>query len=224
MARVPMWRRYLRFWGTDVRADVDAELAFHIDELVDRLVQQGRDPALARAEAARRFGDYRRIQAACVDIDRRQERQRRWRQLLADLGQDLRLAIRTLTKNRGFTASAVLILGFGLGAATAMAGVINAVFLRPLPFPEPDRIVTVVEYGPSGPRVAMAQAAIALLRDESRAFSTLVGIGGSPGVNLVSDQGSTYIRNLEVTAGYFRVLGVEPRLGRAFSRDDESAP
>ena len=224
MARVPMWRRYLRFWGTDVRADVDAELAFHIDELVDRLVQQGRDPALARAEAARRFGDYRRIQAACVDIDRRQERQRRWRQLLADLGQDLRLAIRTLTKNRGFTASAVLILGFGLGAATAMASVINAVFLRPLPFPEPDRIVNVVEYGPSGPRVAMAQAAVALLRDESRAFSTLVGIGGSPGVNLVSDQGSTYIRNLEVTAGYFRVLGVEPRLGRAFSRDDESAP
>ena len=53
-----MRRRYLRFWGTDVRADVDAELAFHVDELVDRLVREGRDPAEARAEAARRFGDY----------------------------------------------------------------------------------------------------------------------------------------------------------------------
>ena len=48
MARTPMWRRHLRFWGSDVRADVDAELAFHVDELVDRLVQEGRAPAEAR--------------------------------------------------------------------------------------------------------------------------------------------------------------------------------
>ena len=96
MARTPMWRRHLRFWGSDVRADVDAEIAFHVDELVDRLVQEGRDPVEARAEAARRFGDCARIQAACVAIDRGWERRRRWRQLLADLRQDLRLGIRML--------------------------------------------------------------------------------------------------------------------------------
>ena len=55
-------------------------------------------------------------------------------------------------------------------------------------------------------------------------FAAVAGIGVSPGVNLVSDRSSTYIRNLEVTAGYFRVFGVEPRLGRAFARDDETDP
>ena len=224
MARTPMWRRHLRFWGSDVRADVDAELAFHVDELVDRLVQEGRAPVEARAEAARRFGDYARIQAACVAIDRGRERRRRWLQLLADLWQDLRLGVRMLARSPGFTVSGVVVLGLGLGAATAIASVVNALFLRPLPYPEPGRIVNVVVYGPSGPVPVLPQAGIALLRDRSRAFSTLAGTGWSPGVNLASDHGSAYIRNLTVTAGYFRVLGVEPRIGRAFSREDEDDP
>ena len=224
MARTPMWRRHLRFWGSDVRADVDAELAFHVDELVDRLVQEGRDPVDARAEAARRFGDYARIQATCVAIDRGRERRRRWLQLLADLWQDLRLGVRMLAKSPGFAVSGVVVLGLGLGAATAMASVVNALFLRPLPFSEPGRIVNTVIYGPSGPVPVLPQAAVAQLRDRSRAFSTLAGISASPGVNLASDHGSAYVRNLVVTAGYFRVLGVEPRIGRAFSREDEADP
>ncbi len=226
MARAPMWRRYLRFWGSDVRADVDAELDFHMRELVERLVREGRDPAEARAEAARRFGDYARVEAACVEIDQGWERQRRWRQLVVDLRQDLRIGVRTLAKNLGFTTSAVVVLGLGLGAAITMLSVINAIFVRPLPFPEPDRIVNVVRdhSGFGGRNPIHPQRSVAFLRDNSRAFSALAGIGISPGVNLVSDQGSTYVGNLEVTAGYFRVLGVAPRLGRAFARDDEVDP
>ena len=224
MARTPMWRRYLRFWGSDVRADVDAELGFHMNELIQRLVREGHDPAGARAEAARRFGDYAQVEAACVGIDQGWERQQRWRQLLADLGRDLRIGARALRKNPGFTISAVVVLGIGLGAATVIASAINAVFVRPLPFPEPDRIVSVVRFQRSGPNPSHPQAAVAFVRDRSRAFSTLAGIGVSPGINLASDRGSTYIRNLEVTAGFFRVFGVEPRLGRVFSRDDENDP
>ena len=118
----------------------------------------------------------------------------------------------------------VLGLGLGLGAATVMVSVINAVFVRPLPFPEPDRIVSVVRYQQSGVYANHSQAAVAHARDNSGAFSTLAGIRSSPGVNLASDRGSRYIRNLEVTAGFFRVLGVEPHLGRAFVRDDETDP
>ena len=207
-----------------MRADVDAELAFHMDELIDRLVQEGCDPAAARTEAARRFGDYARVKAACLGIDRGRERQKRWRQLLADLWQDLRVGARTLTKSPGFTITAVVVLGLGLGAATVMVSVINAVMIRPLPFPEPDRIVSVVRRQPFGVNTFHAQGFVAFLRDRSRAFSAAAGIGVSPGVNLVSDAGSTYIDNLEVTSGYFRVFGVQPRLGRVFSRDDEAAP
>ena len=224
MARTPMWRRHLRFWGSDVRADVDAELAFHMDALVERLVQEGRDPAEARAEAARRFGDYARVKAACVDSDRGWERQRRWRQLLADLRQDLRIGARTLTKNPGFTIAAVVVLGLGLGAATVTFSAINAVFIRPLPFPEPDRIVSVVRRQPSGVNPSHTQRSVAFLRDRSRAFSALAGVRASPGVNLTSDAGSTYVQSLEVTSGFFRVFGVQPRLGRGFSRDDEAVP
>ena len=223
MARTPMWRRYLRFWGSDVRADVDAELGFHLRELTERLVQEGRDPVEAGVEAARRFGDYAQVEAACVDIDRGWERQQRWRQLFADLWQDLRIGARTLAQNVGFTISAVVVLGLGLGAAITMLSVINAVFVRPLPFPEPERIVSVVRDHPrfGGRNPIQPQRNIAFLREHSGAFSALAGIGISPGVNLVSEHGSTYVRNLEVTAGYFRVLGVAPRLGRAFTRDDE---
>ena len=224
MERTPMWRRYLRFWGSDVRADVDAELDYHLRELTERLVHEGRGPAEARAEAERRFGDYARVHEACVDIDQEWERRQRWRQLLADLWQDLRIGVRTLAKNPGFTLSAVVVLGLGLGASTVVVSAINAVFIRPLPFPEPEQIVSVVEYGPSGSTRSHTQRAVAFLRDRSGTLSVVAGIGASPGVNLVSDRGATYVRNLEVTAGYFRVFGIEPRLGRTFSRDDETEP
>jgi len=219
-----MWRRYLRFWGSDVRADVAAELDHHLHELTERLVLEGRSPAEAKAEAERRFGDYARVEEACVDIDQEWERRQRWLQVLADLWQDLRIGARTLAKNPGFTLSAVVVLGLGLGASTVMVSAINAVFIRPLPFPEPERIVSVVEYGPSGSTPSHTQRAVAFVRDRSGTLSVVAGIGTSPGVNLVSDRGATYVRNLEVTAGYFRVFGVEPQLGRTFSRDDETEP
>ena len=225
MARKPMWRRYIRFWGSDVRADVDVELDFHVRELTERLVGEGRDPAEARAEAERRFGDYGRVRAACVGIDLGWERQRRWRRLFADLSQDLRIGARALAKDRGFTIAAVVVLGLGLGAATVMVGVINAVFVRPLPFPEPDRIFNVVAYGVGpGPNPFHVPATVALTRDHSRAFSALAGIRETPGVNLADDRGSTFVRSIMVTAGFFRVFGVEPQLGRTFVRDDETAP
>ena len=101
---------------------MDAELDYHVRELTERLVRQGRNPAEARTEAERRFGDYGRVRAACVGIDLGWERRRRWRRLLADLGQDLWIGARALAKDRGFTAAAVVVLGLGLGAATVMVG------------------------------------------------------------------------------------------------------
>ena len=222
MPHPPMWRRYLRFRGTDVHADVDAELGHHMEALVDQLIREGRNPAVARTEAERRFGDYQRVQAACVEIDRSWERQKRWQLLLTDLWQDLRFGARTLLKEPGFTISVVVVLGLGLGAAITMATAINAIFVRQLPFPEPDRVVGVVRHLRSGMTDAHSPALVAFLRDHSQSFSALASIGVSPGVNLTSESGSRHIRDLRVSAGYFEVLGVEPQLGRVFSRDDEN--
>ena len=192
-----------------------------MEALIEQFVREGSTPAAARAEAERRFGDYQKVQATCVDIDRSWDRQKRWQQLLADLWQDLRFGARTLLKDPGFTISVVVVLGLGLGAAITMASAINAIFVRQLPFPEPDRIVSVVRHLRSGMTDVHSPALVAFLRDHSQSFSSLASIGVSPGVNLASDRGSTHIRNLKVSAGYFQVLGVEPELGRVFSRDDE---
>ena len=61
MANAPMWRRHLRFWGSDPRADLDQEFGFHLDALTERLIAQGKTPHEAQAEAAQRFGDRERM-------------------------------------------------------------------------------------------------------------------------------------------------------------------
>ncbi len=69
MAQVPMWRRYLRFWGPDLRADVDTELQGHLEMLTEQYVAEGMPPADARAQARRRFRDVRRVRAECLQVD-----------------------------------------------------------------------------------------------------------------------------------------------------------
>ena len=64
-----MWRRYLRFWGADPPADVDAEIDFHLEELVRHLVARGMTPEQARAEASKRFGNVARVRSECVSVD-----------------------------------------------------------------------------------------------------------------------------------------------------------
>ena len=120
--------------------------------------------------------------------------------------------------------AAVVVLGLGLGAATVTVSVIDAVFVRPLPFPEPDRIFNVVAYGDGpGPTIAHTQAVVALARDHSQAFSALAGIRATPGVNLANDHGSSFVRSLMVTAGFFRVFGGDPARAHVTDHADDLA-
>ena len=229
MTRVPMWRRYLRFWGADVRADVDAELAFHIDELVDRLVQQGHDPVEARAEAARRFGDYRRIQAACVDIDCRWERHRHWRQLLADLGQDLRLALRMLVKTPVVMSVAVASLALGIGSNAAIFSLYSQFLLRPLPVVEPERLANLEAPGPKPGLVGRTGQgggdelfSYPMFRDLQREQTVFTGIVAHRGLAAsVAYQGRTLdiAQGMQVSGSYFPTLDLVPALGRLFGAE-----
>jgi putative ABC transport system permease protein len=94
MARpMPMWRRYLTFWGRHLRRDLDDEIEFHLQARTRELIDAGWTPGDARAEAARLFGDTRPVVAECLHIDGRIEQEKRMRRWLDDLAQDARSAV-----------------------------------------------------------------------------------------------------------------------------------
>src|SRR5215216_5893385 len=102
------WRRYLRFWRPDPRADVDEELAFHLEMRRRDFEARGLPPDTARAEAERTFGNLPAIRDACVTIDERRFRRANRAEVLSDMWNDLRFAARALRKTPGFAAMAIL--------------------------------------------------------------------------------------------------------------------
>jgi hypothetical protein len=109
------------------------ELRFHLDQHERALIARGHSPAEARREARLALGGSEQVSERCRDA-----RGSRWAE---ELLQDTSYALRTFRQKPGFVAITLLILGLGIGATTVMFAVINSVLLRPLPFPQPDRIV-----------------------------------------------------------------------------------
>lgn len=127
--------------GARVEAQVDEELEFHMRGRVEELIAAGRSREEAEAEVRRRFGDVDRWRREAATIDRGQARQERMADVVDTLRRETRQAARALTRAPGFTLVAALTLALGLGAATAIFAVLDSVVLRPLPYPDADRLV-----------------------------------------------------------------------------------
>jgi len=136
---------------------------------------------------------------------------------------DLKFAFRQLLKNPGFTAVAVLTLAFGIGANTALFSVVNGVLLRPLPFHDPKRLVTVWESSPAQgiEQQAVSPPNFADWLAQNRAFEEMAFWTGPSDLNLVTQEGSEKVRASYLSSGLFRVLRVAPLLGRVFTAEED---
>ncbi|HEV2246550.1 MAG TPA: ABC transporter permease, partial [Terriglobia bacterium] len=184
----------------------------------DRLKGQGLNEVEAQAAARRAFGNLTQAQERFYEANR-------WR-WWDELRQDVRYGLRQLRRNPGFTAIAVLTLALGIGANTAIFSIVNAVLLRPLPYSEPDRLVSVTESWPHEP------STLASLvpdpdwehwRSQGQAFRTVAAYGELSGLNLAGDGVPARVDASAVTWDLFPMLGIRPALGRSF-RPEEDRP
>jgi putative ABC transport system permease protein len=141
---------------------------------------------------------------------------------MKSLWQDLRFGLRTLRKSPGFTAIAVLTLALGIGANTAIFTVVYGMLLRPLPFPEPDRLALLVEsYNDQFGEAGLDMRQFLRLRQYSQLFDYMTGYT-AVGYNLATGTGADHLLGMPVSADYFRTLGVSPELGRDFVDQDDA--
>src|SRR5829696_3319620 len=137
----PNWLRERRFWRPRAESDVDDELAFHLAMRAELLEASGLDAQSARDAALQRFGDLDEVRNSCITISHERERRMQRRELWSSIQQHARHAIRRLRAAPGFSAAVMLMLALGIGATTTVFGVVDGILLRPLAFPESDRLV-----------------------------------------------------------------------------------
>src|SRR4051794_24456097 len=136
---------------------------------------------------------------------------------------DFRFALRSLAKNPGFTILAVLVMGLGIGANTAVFSVVNSVLLKPLDYREPDRLVHLRTYWKTtGGGMQVSAPDFRDWREQADAFSAMAYYQGQE-TAIVAGAAAEYARVAAVTADFLRVFDVQPQIGRFFN-DEETRP
>lgn len=188
--------------------EFEGEIQEHLQLLTERFVAQGMSREAAAAAARRQFGNMTLLQEDHRELQTFPSIEALWR--------DLRYALRTLWKSRGFAAIAIATLGLGIGANTAVFSVVNAVLLRPLAYKDSDRLVTILMDG----CCPVSAANYVDWRDQSHSFEA-IGAADYWSPNLTGIDSPEHIRGLKVTQSLFPMLGVEPLLGRLFVEGED---
>jgi len=221
----PGWRRMLRLplGKRALERDVEDELAFHLAMREDKLRRLGLAPDAAHAAARERFGDAGRVREECLAIDQRHQREVRMREWLESLWFDFRYALRTLRRMPAFTAVATVTLALGIGATTAMFTLVDGILLRPLPYPQADRLVRVIQSYPEKglDTWGLSQQNLAMYRDRATDFAAFAGYRAGQ-VTVRAGDRPERLDVLLVTADFFRVIGVGPAIGRAFTAEEDT--
>jgi putative ABC transport system permease protein len=211
MSELRRWLLRLRNAIRPARADaeLDREVAAHLQLLEDDFRRRGLSPDDARVAARRALGG--------PEPAKRLQRDARSFVWLDDLRRDTSYAIRTLSRSPGFTAVAILTLALGTGASTAIFSVVDHVLLRALPIPAADRLVRLYESNPAAgwPREDAAPVHVTEWRRASTSFDLLVPIGGTS-VTITGAAEPEALVGMIVGPEYFALTGITPALGRPF--------
>jgi len=196
-------------------ADLEDEFAAHLDLLAQENIRRGMTPAEAQFAARREFGGVEQIKESY--------RERRGLPMLETFLQDLCFGARTLRKNPGFTAVAVMTLALGIGANAAIFSVVNTVLIRPLPFKNPSQLVMLWE---GLPQLGLAQLGFEApdLQVFQRAQKSFDEIGAfqSKEVDVSGGTQPEHIKEARLSASIFPMLGVQLILGRTFAPEEDA--
>ena len=206
---VERWRRLRTIVGRgDVEAGLSEEIRFHIDQQTDKNIRRGLDPAEARRQAFVQFGGVERVKEQTRDEFRPA--------FLEDFIRDLRYGARVLWRAKAFAFVSILTLGLGIGAATAVFSAINGVLLSPLPYPEPDRIVRLLQIDETGRRMGNAsEPNFEDWKQRTRSFAGMA-LMASGAVPVAFRSETIMITGASVSREFFDVLRQKPVLGRPF--------
>ncbi len=199
----------MRWWRQKREKDLERELRSHLELEIQEQQEAGRSAEEARYAARRTFGSTSVV---------KEEIREMWAwSKLEQLAQDLRYALRAMRKNPGFTWTAVLSLALGIGANTAIFTVVNAVLLKPLPLPEPDRLVQLWETQPAKGYFRNVVNPFNFLdwRERSRVFQAMAAVQGLT-TNLTGLGDPLALPGMQVSPNFFSVLRIAPALGRSF--------
>jgi putative ABC transport system permease protein len=207
----------LRSWlrSSRIDDDLDEELRFHLERQVQANLEAGLSLEEARRVAALSLGSVEGI--------KEEAREARPGEGARNLGRDLVYGARLLRRSPAFAAASVAIVALGLGAVTAIFSVVYGVVLRPLPYPDPDRLVALWTRAPRLrlPRAFVNAADYRDWRAQNDVFEDVALVRHIANFNLTDDGEPERVLGARVSANLFGVLGVTPALGRTFSEDED---
>ena len=209
----------------DASDEVRREIELHLELRTREFEAQGMSHEQARRAALAAFGDRGAIESEVSDLRGTTLRERQRRDRLGELAQDLRFAVRGLLRSPGFTVIALLTLALGIGANSAICSVVRSVLLRPLPYPDSDRLVQLWTdhraRGRAQPEWLDPPEFLDWRRD-NRSFSAMAAYTGW-GPDLTGVGEPEALGGVAVSGSYFDVLGVAPARGRLLTVADDDA-
>src|ERR1051326_5240595 len=196
-----------------LEGELDDEVRFHLEMQVEDNVKAGMNPADARYAALRSFGG--------IEPMKEIYRERRAFTVVETTAQDLRYAVRTLSRNPGFTTTAIAVLALAIGVNTAMFSVLNAVLFRPLPYRSPQQLVMLWSQDP-GKTLREGRTAywnVEQWRSQSESFAEMAFFDAVSATLTTADRAEK-ISVLRTSPNLFPLLGVQPLYGRSFTAEE----